>query len=135
MPEYRRPIIAGGTFFFTVVTFHHLPILIGELARAILHSAWTEIEDRFLFQTDAVVLLPNHIHCIWTLPEGDANFSIRWNGIKRLFTKGYLEQIGPGETRNESRQKRHEAAVWQRRFWEHTLRDEADLNRHLDTIH
>ena len=135
MPEYRRPKFAGGTFFFTVVTFNRLPILIDETARAILHSAWMEIGGRFPFQTEAVVLLPNHIHCIWTLPDGDANFSMRWNGIKRLFTKGYLEQIGPGETRNASRKKRREAAVWQRRFWEHMLRDEADLNRHLDYIH
>ena len=135
MPDYRRSKIAGGSFFFTVVTFNRLPIFSGEPARAILHSAWVEVRERFPFKTDAVVLLPNHIHCIWTLPEGDTNFSIRWNGIKRLFTQGYLEQIGPGETRNASRQKRREAAVWQRRFWEHTLRDEADLNRHLDYIH
>lgn len=82
-----------------------------------------------------MVLLPDHIHTIWTLPDGDANFSARWNAIKRRFTQSYLEQIGPGETRNASRLKRREAAVWQRRFWEHTLRDEADLNRHLDYIH
>jgi len=60
---------------------------------------------------------------------------VRWKEIKRLFSKGYLEQIGPGEARNASRQKRGEAAIWQRRFWEHTLRDEADLNRHVDYIH
>ena len=60
---------------------------------------------------------------------------MRWKEIKRLFARDYLQQIGPGEYRNESRQKRGEAAIWQRRFWEHTLRDEADLNRHLDTIH
>ena len=135
MPEYRRAKIAGGTFFFTVVTFNRLPILTGATARALLHAAWVEIRERFPFRTDAVVLLPNHIHCIWTLPEGDSNFSARWNGIKRLFTQGYLAQVGPGETRNESHLKRREAAVWQRRFWEHTLRDENDLNRHLDYIH
>ena len=135
MPDYRRSKIAGGSFFFTVVTFNRLPIFTDEPVRALLRSAWTEIQERFPFQTDAVVLLPNHIHCIWTLPEGDANFSMRWNGIKRLFTKGYLAQIEPGESRNVSRQKRREVAIWQRRFWEHTLRDEADLNRHLNYIH
>ena len=135
MPDYRRAKLAGGTFFFTVVTFNRLPILTGEMARKLLHDAWVDTRDRFPFQTEAVVLLPDHLHTIWTLPEGDANFSVRWKEIKRLFTKGYLQQIGPGEHRNESRQKRGEAAVWQRRFWEHTLRDETDLNRHLDYIH
>lgn len=135
MPEYRRAKIAGGSFFFTVVTFNRLPILTGETARSILHSAWMDVRHRFPFQTDAVVLLPNHIHCIWTLPEDDANFSVRWKEIKRLFTKGYLDQIGPGAARNASHLKQGEAAVWQRRFWEHTLRDVDDLNRHLDYIH
>ena len=124
MPDYRRAKLTGGTFFFTVVTFNRLPILTGEAVRKLLHDAWMDTRQRFPFQTEAVVLLPDHIHCIWTLPKGDANFSMRWNGIKRLFTKGYLAQIGPGVTRNVSRQKRREAAVWQRRFWEHTLRDE-----------
>jgi putative transposase len=75
------------------------------------------------------------LHCIWTLPGEDANYSLRWREIKRLFTQGYLNRIGPGERRNESRLKRGEAAIWQRRFWEHTIRDEADLRRHRDYIH
>jgi putative transposase len=94
-----------------------------------------DVRERFPFGIDAVCLLPEHIHCIWTLPEGDANYSLRWKEIKRLFTKGYLEQIGSGEFRNESRLSRGEAAVWQRRFWEHTIQDEGDLNRHRDYIH
>jgi putative transposase len=135
MPEYRRSNLAGGIFFFTVVTFNRLPILTGDIARKLLHDAWVNTAARFPFQTEAVVLMPNHIHCIWHLPEDDANFSVRWKEIKYSFTKGYLDQVGPGEARNASRQKREEAAVWQRRFWEHTLRDEVDLNRHLDYIH
>ena len=93
------------------------------------------MRKRYPFRTDAVCLLPEHIHAIWTLPEGDADYSIRWREIKRLFTKGYLSEIGPGESRNESRQKRGEAAIWQRRFWEHTLRNEQDFNRHVDYLH
>ena len=85
--------------------------------------------------SDAVCLLPEHLHCIWTLPEGDADYAVRWKNIKRLFTRSYLKQVGPGGARNASRQRRGEAAIWQRRFWEHTIRDEADLNRHLDDIH
>ncbi len=87
------------------------------------------------FKTVAVCLLPEHLHCAWTQPENDQNFSLRWKEIKRLFTKGYLENIGPGESRNASRQKRGEAAIWQRRFWEHVIRDQNDLDRHIEYIH
>ncbi|OGO28149.1 MAG: hypothetical protein A2W33_03955 [Chloroflexi bacterium RBG_16_52_11] len=135
MPEYRRSWIEGGTYFFTVVTYHRLPVLTTDAARKLLRHAWVNVRERFPFTLDAVCLLPEHIHCIWILPEGDADYSIRWKEIKRLFTKGYLDQIGPGEIRNESRVNRGEAAIWQRRFWEHTIRDEEDLNRHRDYIH
>ena len=80
-------------------------------------------------------LLPDHLHCIWTLPESDSNYSVRWKEIKRVFTRGYPAQIGSGEARNPSREKRGEAAIWQRRFWEHTIRDEVDLARHIDYVH
>jgi putative transposase len=93
------------------------------------------VQNNHPFQIDAVCLLPEHIHCIWTLPEGDVDYSMRWKEIKRTFTQAYLDQIGPGGPRNASRQKQGEAAVWQRRFWEHTLRDEEDFNRHVDYIH
>jgi REP-associated tyrosine transposase len=135
MPEYRRSWIAGGTFFFTVVTYHRLPLLTTLEARKLLHLAWEDVRKRFPFSIEAVCLLRDHIHCIWIMPDGDANYSIRWKEIKRLFTKGYLEQVGPGEMRNDSRMSRGEAAIWQRRFWEHTIRDEEDLNRHRDYIH
>lgn len=135
MPQYRRSIIEGGTYFFTVVTYDRLPILTSSEARAILHSAWMDVCKRLPFRTVAVCLLPDHLHCIWALPEGDADYSRRWSELKRLFTKGYLAQIGEGGERNESRLKRREAAVWQRRFWEHTIRDEVDLNRHMDYLH
>jgi len=94
-----------------------------------------DVRKRFPFTTDAVCLLPEHIHCIWTLPDRDINYSVRWKEIKRLFTKSYLDQIGPGDIRSESRVRRGEAAIWQRRFWEHTIRDQTDLCRHLDYIH
>jgi len=125
----------GGTFFFTVVTYHHLPILSTDTARKILHRSWMDTTKRFPFETIAICLLPDHLHCIWRLPEEDNNYSVRWKEIKRLFTKEYLREIGPGEERNISHQKRHEAAIWQRRFWEHTILDEEDLETHLDYIH
>ena len=86
MSEYRRPKIAGEMFLFTAVTFNRSPILTGQAAHVILHSAWLDAQKRFPFQTIAVVLLPNRIHCIGLLPEDDANFSVRWKEIKRLFT-------------------------------------------------
>jgi len=135
MPDYRRTLVPGGTFFFTVVSYNRLPIFTTESARRILHDAWMDVEKRFSFTTVAICLLPDHIHCIWTLPDGDGRTSIRWKEIKRLFTKRYLEEIGPGSDRNLSRMKRGEAAIWQRRFWEHVIINEVDLNHHLDYIH
>jgi putative transposase len=128
MPDYRRSWVPGGTYFFTVVTYHRQPILTSDLSRQLLRQAWIDVKHRFPFTVDAFCLLPDHIRCIWILPEDDANYTMRWKEIKRLFTKGYLEQIGPGEARNPSRLSRGEAAtpivpgpVWQRRFWEHTI--------------
>jgi len=135
MPEYRRTRIEGGTYFFTVVTYNRLPIFENELARNILHAAWENTLLRFPFETMAVCLLPDHIHCIWRLPEGDADYSIRWKEIKGLFTKGYLREIGAGEERNTSRLLRGEAGIWQQRFWEHTIEDDDDFETHLDYIH
>ena len=135
MPNYRRSQVQDGTYFFTVVTYDRISILACETARSLLRSAWQDVRERYPFTIDAVCLLPEHLHCIWTLPEGDANYGVRWKNIKRFFTKGYLKKIGLGVARNASRQRRGEAAIWQRRFWEHTIRDEADLNRHIDYIH
>ena len=135
MPQYRRSNLAGGTFFFTVVTFNRKPILINEASRHLLHDAWVDTKKRFPFKTEALCLLPDHIHFIWSLPENDTNYSVRIKEIKRLFTKSYLVLIGPGEFRNESHKKQGEAAIWQRRFWEHTIRDQEDYQNHLDYIH
>ena len=135
MPEYIRSRVKGGTYFFTVVTYQRLPILTNETSRRLLHDAWKNVNQRFPFETIAICLLPDHLHCIWQLPEGDDNYSIRWREIKRIFTHRYLKEIGTGQERNESRQKRREAAIWQRRFWEHTILNEKDLETHLDYIH
>ncbi len=135
MPDYRRSLIEGGTYFFTVVMYGRLPILTTTPAREILHKAWIEVKERFNFETVAVCLLPDHLHCIWKLPEGDSNYPVRWKEIKRRFTIAYLKEVGPGEVRNASRQKKHEAAIWQRRYWEHTLFEQVDFEEHLDYIH
>jgi putative transposase len=135
MPTYRRAFVEGATYFFTVVTYGRLPILTTDESRAILHDAWLDVRGRFPFKTVAVCLLPDHLHCIWSLPEGDAAYPMRWKEIKRLFTKAYLARVGPGEERSASRVKQGEAAIWQRRYWEHMIRDEQDLGRHEDYIH
>ena len=135
MPEYRRSFIPGGTFFFTVVTFHRCPILATVEARTILQSTWKNVQERFAFTTYAICLLPDHIHCIWTLPDSDTNYSLRWKEIKRLFSREYGRLGENRDARNVSRVKRKELNIWQRRFWEHTIRDERDFERHLDYIH
>ena len=135
MPNYHRVFVEGATYFFTVVTFNRLPLLTTDEGRAILHDAWLEVQGRFPFRTVAVCLLPEHLHCIWSLPEGEAGYPLRWKEIKRLFTRSYLALVGPGEERNTSRLKQGEAAIWQRRYWEHLIRDEQDLRRHEDYIH
>lgn len=135
MPEYRLYYEEGGIYFFTVVTFHRLPIFNNPTSRKILHNAWLVTQKRRPFETIAVCLLPDHLHCLWKMPEGDADYSTRWKEIKRAFTKGYLKLIGSGEERNSSRQKQGEAAIWQRRFWEHFIDSEDDFENHLDYIH
>jgi putative transposase len=135
MTNYRRIFLSGGTYCFTAVTYNRLPILDSPKSRSILHSAWMDVNKRFPFTTIAVCLMPDHLHCIWTLPEGDSNYSVRWKEIKRLYTKGFLQKIGTDQKVNESRQKRKEAPVWQRRFWEHAIRNEDDLKCHVEYIH
>jgi putative transposase len=135
MSDYRRTQVSGGRYFFTLVSFHRQPILISPLARSCLRSALHETRELQPFRMDAICLLPDHLHCIWTLPDGDVDFSGRWNRIKGLFVKRYLAAGGASTMPNASRQRKGETALWQRRFWEHCLRDEADFRHHLDYLH
>ena len=135
MPNYRRIKEAGGTYFFTLVTFDRLPLFSSPVCRDLLHSAWVDVCSRHPFDTIAVCLLPDHLHTIWKLPEGDDDYPMRWKEIKRIFTRNYIQQINPGSIRNFSRQLQGEAAIWQRRYWEHICKDNDDLNNHIDYIH
>jgi putative transposase len=123
MSQYRRLYIPGGCYFFTVVTHKRSPILIDHIVH--LKEAFNKVKNKFAFQTDAIVILPDHLHCIWNLPDNDNDFSTRWRLIKRLFS------IELDATRN----KHQEKLVWQRRFWEHCIRDDRDWRRHMDYIH
>ncbi len=135
MPEYRRWYVPGGTFFFTLVTYNRRPILCADVARRCLHEAIDKVRNAWPFQTVAIVLLPDHLHAVWTLPPGDADYSVRWKLIKAEFTRQYLGTCGREVPPTVSRLRHGERAVWQRRFWEHTVRDESDLKRCVDYIH
>lgn len=135
MPNYRRTYVSGGSYFFTVVTHQRADILLSELARDTLRNAIETCRVNAPFQVDAFVLLPNHLHTIWTLPEGDSNYSFRWSFIKKEFTKHYVAQGGKALKQSKSREEKFERGIWQRRFWEHTLSDEKDFERHVDYIH
>jgi putative transposase len=135
MSEYRRNRVEGGTYFFTLVTYNRQSLLTTPVSRIILHGAFESVKKKHPFSMDAICLLPDHLHCIWTLPESDSDYSLRWKEIKRQFSHKYLDMEGVITPPNKSRQKRIEAPVWQRRFWEHTIRNELDLETHLNYIH
>jgi putative transposase len=135
MPEYRRCYVPGGTFFFTVVAADRRPIMATDLARRCLHHAIEEVRVVWPFQLIAIVLVPEHIHAIWTLPQGDVRYPLRWKRIKEIFTRQYLDHGGHEARRDASRIRQGERGVWQRRYWEHTVRDEEDLKRCVDYVH
>jgi len=132
--QYRRAKIAGASYFFTLVTHERRPIFKSADAVALFQSGLKRIQERHPFEVDAFVILPDHIHTVWTLPDGDADFSKRWRLIKEAFTKPFVRQHQQPKL-SASRRAKGEQAVWQRRFWEHVIRDEADYAAHVDYIH
>lgn len=135
MPEYRRWYVPGGTFFFTAVTLHRRRILHTDMARRCLHDALDEVRTVWPFELVAIVLLPDHLHTVWTLPPGDIRYPIRWKRLKEEFTRRYLAAGGAETQPNFSRLRHNERGIWQRRYWEHTVRDEDDLKRCVDYVH
>ena len=130
MPQYRRNRIPGGTYFFTVaLADRRTGLLVREIAA--LRAAVTRTRQLHPFQIDAWVVLPEHMHAVWTLPEQDTDFSLRWTLIKRTFSAA----IPHAEDRSPSRAAKGERGLWQRRFWEHTVRDAEDFARHVDYVH
>ncbi len=120
--HYKRNLVPGGTYFFTVVTQNRAPILCENKNADLLREAFKKVLVKHPFQIDAFVLMPDHIHCIWTLPPDDADYSTRWRLIKSYFTRGI-----------KSASREH--GVWQKRYWEHTIRDEKDYENHCNYIH
>ncbi len=126
MSSYVRPKVYGATVFFTVtLADRRSDLLVREIdaLRAAIGATLAEHP----FGIDAWVVLPDHMHCLWTLPEGDADFSVRWKKIKTRFTKS----VGWTGPRSSSKVAKGEAGIWQRRFWEHHIRDEQDFTTHL----
>ncbi len=135
MPNYVRWREPGAMYFFTVVTAQRRPLFADQGSRTLLRSAFAATRAERPFQMPASVLLPDHWHCIWQLPQGDDDFPLRWRLIKSRFTRGYLAGGGSelGVTADHRRQ--HRRGVWQPRYWEHRIRDEDDYRRHRDYIH
>ncbi len=133
MSDYRRARIPGGTYFFTVVTYRREPWLCSEWAVAALRDAVRKMRRRRPFTVDAWVLLPDHMHCIWTLPANDADYAGRWRQIKEHVTRA--SGTARSHAAGPSRVRRRERILWQRRFWEHFIRDADDLAAHMDYIH
>ncbi|MEX2671405.1 MAG: transposase [Phycisphaeraceae bacterium] len=130
MPDYRRWRIQGGSYFFTVNLMNRSSRLLVEHV-GLLREAFGTVRRAHPFHIDAIVILPEHLHAVWTLPAGDTDYSTRWRLIKSHFSRG-LPSI---ERRSASRRRQHERGIWQRRFYEHTLRDENDFAQHVDYIH
>ncbi len=135
MPDWRRAYVPGGSFFFTVVTDRRARFLDRVPARPILASLLRRCQSSWPFTINAMVLLLDHLHAIWSLPPGDAEYPKRWGWVKKEFTKAWLsvggreQQQTPGRIRDERR------GVWQPKYWEHTLEGEDDFERHFDYIH
>lgn len=135
MPNYRRFYVPGGTVFLTVTTYRRLPYLTGEGNVGLLRDAVAQVKQRWPFEFLAGVVLPDHLHFLWSLPPGDSDYSRRIGRMKVLFTRSLR---GPGSTAGTmvaSRQKHREGEVWQRRFWEHTIQEGEDLEAFLHHIH
>jgi putative transposase len=135
MSEYRRYYVKGGIVFFTVITKNRARFLCDTLARKLLHEKILECRKKWPFELTAIVLVPDHLHALWTMPVGEEDYSQRWGWIKKEFTKGWLAAGGPEEFVNTRRRQRNDRGVWQPRFWEHQICDEDDFERHLDYIH
>ncbi|MEX2164935.1 MAG: transposase [Sulfuricaulis sp.] len=128
--RYRRAGVPGASYFFTVNLAERSRTLLVDRAD-ILREVIREVQSRHPFRIDAMVALPDHLHAIWTLPKNDKDFSTRWMLIK----SGFSRRLSAGERRSRSRLAKGERGVWQRRFWEHLIRDEKDYERHVDYIH
>jgi putative transposase len=130
MPQYVRARIEGGVYFFTVTLADRSGDL---LVRHIEHlrKVYKVVEGRHPFKTIAICVLPDHVHAVWSLPSGDSNFPVRWSQIKSAFSR----VLPATDVRSESKAAKRDKGIWQRRYWEHVIRNETDLEHHVEYIH
>jgi putative transposase len=128
--RYRRARAEGGTFFFTVNLADRSSTLLVDHADDLRHAIRT-VRAAHPFEITAIVVLPEHLHCVWTLPVRDADYATRWSLIKA----GFSRCLPVTEFIRDSRARKRERGLWQRRYWEHQIRDDEDLRRHIDYIH
>jgi putative transposase len=129
MVLYRRNLVPGGTYFFTVaLADRRTDWLVSNII--LLRQSFRLARHKRPFEIDGIVVLPDHMHCVWTLPVGDVDYSHRWRLIKGSFSRALMKANSPIK-----RNAKGEYNIWQRRFWEHTVRDEQDLQAHVDYIH
>ena len=125
MSDYRRAFSPGGCFFFTVVTYKRQKLFLNENNIIMLRKALRHVKNNHPFEIDATAILPDHIHTIWHLPKDDSNYSLRWRLIKH-YVSTHIDT-----TTNHRKEKN----IWQRRFWEHKIRNENDWRNNIDYIH
>jgi len=135
MSHYRRANVTGGSYFFTVVTERRQRILIDEPIRNALRDAIEATRADHPFHIDGWVLMPDHLHTIWTLPDGDADFATRWRLIKSRVTRACGKSYLRPDLMTQRRDAKRYGTIWQHRYWEHQLRDEADFQAHFDYLH
>ena len=130
MSKYRRIFVPGGTYFFTVnLAERGSNLLVREIG--LLRSAYASVVADHPIICEAMVVLPDHIHAVWTLPTADADFSVRWKKIKATFSRHCPQMVDV----SPSKKRKGERGIWQRRFWEHCIRDDADLAAHVEYCH
>ena len=128
--RYRRSNVPGATYFFTLnLAERHKTLLVDRVDA--LRAVVKTVKQRHPFYIDAMVIMPDHLHAIWTLPEGDTDFSTRWGLIKSGFSRG----VETTEKISASRRSKGERGIWQRRFWEHQIMNDEDYQHHIDYIH
>lgn len=135
MPQYHRARIPGGSFFFTVVTEQRQRVLTQAAVRYALREAIQEVRRDRPFRIDGWVLLPDHLHAVWTLPADDDDYATRWRLIKGRVTRQLGEAFRNADAMTSRRLAKGHGSLWQHRYWEHWLRDEADVRHHLDYLH
>ena len=132
--EYKRVFVPGGTYFFTVVTDMRQPIFSTEDAITVFKNELVKIKKDYPFKIDAMVILPDHVHTIWTLPENDTNYPTRWRLIKANFSRKWIKKFNNPLEKSPSRMRKGENTIWQRRYWEHTIISADDYYQHLDYV-